>query len=1012
MRKKLWLTSLLAALSITAAGGIAIAKNQATVTKAAENWQIGEISDEYLYGDSFSVPNATVEVNGEMVAATATVTYPDGTMTNTATVKLNQAGQYVVTYRAQVNGVHCIEKKFFNVGSKSYLVQDAKSSVQYGTYTDYGANSEGLLVRLAQKDTLTFAKLIDMNSLSPADTIFEAFITPDSQGSYDFSDLYVTLTDAVDPSVYLQYRIQRWRSTSSGRSTAFVAVNGNGQTFAGYENNKGYHIGKDGHGAPITFTFTGTKHSNGWNGDVLPLEPDAHTAKLQFNPVNLEAKANGVHIAQMDSYDCFESPWTGFPSGKAKLSVSAGLYSGNTANFCIKSVLGVDLKNESFFEEDKPMISVDMAQDEMPNGTVGYAYKIPTATAFDYASGVCEVKTTVYRDYASNSPISVSVLDGKFKPATAGWYTIVYTAKDLLGNTQTETRNVYVAQDLGDITVELPDNRLEEATLGQWVPVDKATYSGDCGIAEMQVVAKLGDTIVDVTDGFRPEVAGEWQIIYTVTDYIGRVGSNQYTVNAVASDNIVVVDTIVLPPVYVADCEYILPKLVAYDYSSGARVEKLCDVIVTDKNGEKTYKAGDAFVPAVAESGDKIKVTYSSNGVTLVEKAVPTVIVKNGDKIIAKNYLYGEGITTSYKDENDEWYSAGAAIIANENSKLCGWTFATPQLVNDFSVILECLAARANFDGFVITLTDAFNSEKSISLTIKKKGAGSTISAGGAWVDIAAAGLAVNKQYTIGYTDGKFSFADVNIPVNTMVNGEQFTGFSSSLVYLRVETINAEQGAAYKIRSVNGANITRRNLDNFAPQLQVLGDAGGEYSLNSVYEISPAIANDVFSLNTTLTMTVSAPDGTVVLDNNGLALENVSTDKSYFITLSSYGKYQISYAAVEENWVTENPLVIEESVFVVDEDAPLVVFKNATQTTAKLGDTITQPDIAYQDNLTSEEELHIVRAVINPYGRMYIFDENENAIKCMYVGEYRFMVMVSDARGNCTSITHTITVTE
>ncbi|MBQ7770014.1 MAG: hypothetical protein IJ373_02385, partial [Clostridia bacterium] len=78
MKKKLWITSLLAALSITAAaGGVALAKQDVAITDAAENWTVGTIDNNYAYGTSFEVPDATVEIGGEVVDATATVTYPD-----------------------------------------------------------------------------------------------------------------------------------------------------------------------------------------------------------------------------------------------------------------------------------------------------------------------------------------------------------------------------------------------------------------------------------------------------------------------------------------------------------------------------------------------------------------------------------------------------------------------------------------------------------------------------------------------------------------------------------------------------------------------------------------------------------------------------------------------------------------------------------------------------------------------------------------------------------------------
>lgn len=1010
MKKKLWITSLLAALSITAAaGGVALAKEQPLVTDAAENWQVGTIDNSYAYGTSFEVPAATVEVGGETVEATATVTYPSGLTVVTQNIPLNQAGKYTVTYRAVVGDMHCVEEKTFNVVNKSYLVQSESSSVTYGKYTKYGSNSNGLQVRLAKGDTLSFSQLIDVDKMTETDALLDLFITPDMLASYDFSRLIMTFTDAIDPTQYVRFQLRRYAAEDRGFGTSYVDVSVNGQAEWGQE--KGvYRTGW--FGSPFVGSFSATQHKGGaWMGDLVQLTPDINSCKIMYNPLTMETKVRTSHIAYLNDPALFEDIWEGWPSGQAKLTITADELKGETANFCIKSVFGVDLANDSFVETDAPIVTPSLADADMPKGEVGQAYKIPTAASMDSYSGVCETKMSVYRDFASASPISVGVVNGAFTPTVAGWHTIVYTAKDALGNEGKAYRNVYVAEDLGEIEITLPDSAVSSANLGSWVPVDVPTYTGDCGSASVKATVTFNGEEIEVVDGFRPEVAGEYKVTYTVTDYIGRTGTAEYTVEGVAAEGYVLLEKLILPQIFVSDYNYTLPALKANTYVSGSCEQTLCDVVITDKNGEKTYKAGDTFKPSVAENGDKVTVAYTCGGSVLTEREIPAVIVQNGDKIIAKNYVYGENITTSYKDENEEWYNAGAAIIANEDSALCGWTFATPQFVNNFSLVLEGIANRTKFDGLVITLTDSVNEAESISLTLMKKGNGTTASSGSTSIDITTTSLAVNKQYTIKYADGRFTFADMNIPVKTTVNGEAFTGFSSSLAYLRVEMINAKKDAAYKIRTVNDSNITRRNQEIFAPNFQILGSFGGNLSLNQVYEIFPAIANDVFAPQVNITMTVIAPDGSVVTDNNGTLLQNVPTDKSYFIIASQYGKYDIAYSVVEKDWVTANPLNVTKSVFVVDEVAPQVRFTNATQTTAKVGDVITCPDVVFQDNVTANEDMLVVRGVFTALGQYMMFEDGENAIKCSYAGDYKFIVMVYDAFGNMSSVTHTITVT-
>lgn len=1001
----------MAALSITvAAGGITVANQKSIVTDAAENWQVGELDNKYLYGTLFEAPAATVEINGETVEATATVTYPNGLTTTAENVQLNQAGIYTVTYRAVVGDTHCVQKKTFEVEDKAYLLQSEKSSAAYGTYTEYGANSSGLLVRLAQNDTLTFSQLIDFDSLTSTDSLIKLFITPDTQGVYDFSRLVMTFTDVTDSSVYLQFRLSRYPAEDRGMNAGYLDVAGNGQTPIGCEH--GVH--RTTLGTPFGFTFSAARHEgNAWSGPVEGIPPDYDQCSITYDLATTEAKVNGAHIAHLNNLEYFETAWTGFPSGKAKLTISAEKYSADTANFCITSIFGIDdLSEASFNETEGPMIDVSMSQEEIPQGQVGYEYVIPEASAFDFYSGACEVRTSVYRDYTGDAPISVGVVNGKFKPTVAGWHTIVYTSKDMLGNISTETRNVYIAWDLGDIEVTLPETITTSATLGSWVPVGKASYTGDCGLATVRITATLGEETYEITDGFLPEIEGEWKVRYTVTDYIGREGTAEYTVNAVVGDGFVVLDELILPQIFVSDSEYVLPEIYANDYSSGKAERYLCQVVVSDKNGDKTYTAGNAFTPSVAENGDMVKISYQYEGEELVVREVPAVLVKDTGKIIAKNYLYGEGFSTSFKNDNDEWYDAGIAVIADKASALCGWTFATPQFASNFSMTFEGIASRASFEELKITLTDSQNAKEQICIELKVKTVGTTVVVGDTVVEVANTSLAADQQYTVSYSNGKFGFGGVSVEAVKTVSGEDFTGFTSKRVYARVEMVNASEGAGYKVLSVCGSNLSRRNLEMFAPAFEILGEFGGNQSINAVCEIFPAIANDVFAPNVSMKLTVKAPDGTIVVDNDGVKLENVETDKSYIITLSQYGKYQATYTVVEEDWVAENVFSLVKTILVIDESAPQAKFINATQTTAKVGEIITLPDVVFRDNTTANENLTVITGVFNPSGKFYLFTGNENSIQCLYTGEYTFIAMVSDEFGNMTTVTHVVTVTE
>lgn len=1017
IKKRVWIASLLAALSVTAVAGSIAVTNDKTIVTTAASWQFNKpIDNTYLYGTSFRVPKATVEVNGENVAAISTVVYPDGTATNATNIPLNQAGQYTINYRALVDGEHYLEKKQFTVQNSAYVVQSEASSVRYGDYTELGADSEGLLVRLAQNDTLTFAQLIDVSALTGAETLFETFITPNMRGAYDFNQLFITLTDAEDSSVYLTFRLSRYIRDDRGVNMSYVAVYGNGQAPVGYESgaNAAYHI-DDKLGTPLSMSFSAVMHqNNAWSGPVVDSAPDAGKCTLAYNPFTMEAKATNKHVAHLNNLNIYEKAWSPWPSGKARLTISAKELKSETANFCITEIFGLDLQATTFEEKEEPIIDVSMEQKAAPKGEVGRAYKIPSATAFDYYSGECEVKTSVYRDYVTGSDnsgaINVSVIDGEFFPTVSGWHTIVYTATDAFGNTSEKLLSAYIADNLGDITLEIPSDAQKEALLGSWISVPKVTYTGDCGKAFVEVSVTHDGKTVSIEDGFLPEVAGEYIVTYTVTDYIGRVGTDSYTITAIGGEEYVVLDKLVLPQVFVSDCEYVLPEIYAIDYSSGKAEKHLCSVVVTDKN-QNTYTAGESFTPSVAANGDKVKISYQYDGTELIVEEVPAVLVKGTKNVETKNYLYGEGFTTSFKEDNGDWIDKGVVVLTNGDSDCCGWTFATPQIADGFLMEFQGIASRAKkFDALRVTFTDSQNKDEQIAIEATVETGGTTIKVGETVVSITSSTLVTDKKYSVSYNAGKIKWDDTGFSVEKTVKGEAFNGFTSGFVYVHVEMLNAREGAGYKLLNVCGSWISRYNMESYAPNFKLLGEFSKEVSINTVYELYPAIANDVFAPNTQLTMTVTAPDGTIVVDKDGVALKNVQPNKSYFISLSQYGQYKATYRAVEKDWVKENPLESVQSIFVIDEVAPEITFTNATQTTAKVGDVLVLPDFVVNDNLSSSEHLRIERGVFTPAGKYIRFKENENAIRCAYAGEYVFIVMVFDEQNNLSTIKHVIMV--
>lgn len=988
---------------------------------------------EYDYGSTFKVPAYTVTEGDESVEATSVVTYPDGSTTTESTVILDKEGKYTVTYYATVKGKQYSKSESFIVNYAPFYVRNKNSSVVQGTYTGFGADdpenekyaNDGLIVRLAKGDRLEFTKILDVNELTADTSLVEGFVTPDEYRVADFERVMITLTDVVDPSVYVDVEINRWWMTNynTGKSTSFVMAGANGQDMVGLEEGKGLHV-NDGVGAGITHTFEAVGYlSNGiptlgsW-GSNLPLvqvSPSKGPFKIAYDNASKQIYANGGIVSDLDSVDFYRDLWSGFPSGKARLSVWANDYLNATANFCLtKCVAMPDLFATGFQETDPPVITVDTEYEVMPEGQLGVPYSVPTATAFDDYAGYLNVETSVWYNYESAQPVSVSIKDGKFTPTRNGYYSIVYTAVDSMGNKTETILPVHAGSPIPELTVTCPADVPTTATLGMPIQVAQPKIAGGAGkkVCVVTVKGPEDDKGVAIVDEFVPNVTGKWVVTYTVTDYLNTVATASFEVEATPGDKPFIYDAPVLPQVLMNGVEYILPEVVAYDYSTGKCVEKPCDVKVKIGDDEKAMKAGDAFVPTVKENGEKVTFTYYSGSVALAPIEIPCVIVRvtegAKDSVKVQNFFYGENFTLSTKDENGKNYK-GIKVTATADDDI-SWTFANPQLADTVQVKLSSLKGLVRYKGFVYTLTDTKNPNEKLTLSVEAKGTGAIVRHGAMETQLAV-NLTDDTIFEFKYASGRLYFEKMNIIATNYDNGEPFNGFSSDKVFITVTLENARIGASYLVQEVTGTAVSYREIDRTAPNFAVLGDAGGSYSINTAYTLAPAVAGDTFAAKTSLIVTVKDPNGEVVSDVNGNKLENVDAGKAYSIELTKYGQYSMEYLAKEIDWF-DGEKKFTNYVYVMDEIAPTIRLTSDYTKQVKVGEAIILPNFEASDNYTAEEELSIDKLILNPVGRTIRLPGSSNALIAEQAGRYQITIMVKDAYGNITTVYLGVEVTE
>ena len=982
------------------------------VSANAAVWSDVDIAGVYAYGDTFDVPERTVTVGSNTVKALHTVTFPGGDVVRGKAVKLSETGNYTVRYYASIGKEQYSAEKSFTVQGFGYGVNSAESSVAYGRYTEFGADSTGLKVKLANGDKLTFTKLINVAALTQSDALLKFFITPEHQGAADFNKLTFTLTDSVDSSKYLRIDVNRGQFSSGGVGVSWVMAGGNGQDMVGYEKGKKLHVNDD-VGTALYISFVAQNNSgDGWSGPAFNVKPDLRYGTISFDYNSKIVYANSDIVSDLDSSDYYKDLWRGWSSDKARLTVSASGYSSSTANFCITEIFGMsadELRNNNFIDDEAPVITVDSDYAEMPRAEVARAYSVPTAKAYDDYAGACEVTTEVVYGYHSEEPVSVSLLNGSFVPDRTGTYAIVYTAKDGFGNIGRKSLFVQAVKSVPEIVIT-PPSVSSSVELGTYVEIPEPVVSGGSGKINIVTSVVFGGERTAVNGGFRPETEGEYTVEFAATDYIGKTQTVSLTVDATRGEKPMFVDSVNLPPVYINGGRYILPELYANDYTSGSLKRVLCDVKVVDANGEKIYKAGSEYIPAVNSNGDIAEITYYSGSAVYPAFNVPVIIGRTDNTVYMSNYVYGKDINVTTRDENNALYTTGLAVIPGSGD--AGWIFANALLKNEASVAVSTLAGKTNFGAFEFSLIDA-SSGKKITVTATIGSAKVTFTHGAESYTLGSS-VKNGGKLKIAYGNGKLNVVCndstvMSVPLTVYDNGDEFDGFTSDKVYIGVTTKDNKADSRYMVLTVNENALSYRNQDNSAPSFSISGDYGGKQKVNSEYVIKRGICSDVFAPESNGTLSVTAPDGTIMKDKNGKVLKDVPIDEEYVITLNQYGKYTVSYAISEVDWVgnRNKPNI---TVTVPDEEVPVIKFTKVPSATAAVGDVIVMPEYKVTDNISPESEITVRAFIINAQGKFIELVDGANAIRCENTGKYTFIVYATDAAGNSSSLCYEVNV--
>ena len=1010
-KKTVAVLSVLAIVLICAANGTSVPygadamRTQANTAVAQQTWSNAAIQSTYDYREMFTIPTRTITVEGQEVSATATLEFPDGTVTRQTQVRLDQTGKYTLRYTAAVGNKPYIDTITFTVIEGMYSFETENSSAEYGIYGgklsngSAAASTSGLTVSLAEGDTFTVNAPIDVRNIDKNTPLVEGFATPTVMGEADFSKLILSFIDVEDPSNYLRVTC-RETSDIDYIDTSYYLAGGNGQAPTGYEENlKRLHVDNE-WGTPSQHSFSGKIAG----GTSTPL--DTVKFSIRYDNATNAVYVGDMRIIDLDEPKFFDTLWAGFKSGYVRLSIAADLYrNGNNAGFCLTEVLGIDLRQNEL-KALEPVITVDTeyAEDDMPAALVGTAYPVPTATAFDRICGNSDVSVAVHY---GNSPMTAAIRNGAFTPERAGTYYIVYQAENYRGKTDRKVLRIDAYDTLTDMTVTSNQIAAEQTMyLGQTFTVIEPTVTHASGKAVIEKQVTFGGQTTVIQDTFTPDEAGTYIVEIKATDYIGRTQTATVSVTASIDPNnpVVFVDEPQLPQYLIGGGTYTVPAYYANDYSSGKAVRK----IATMQLDGKTYHAGDTFVPDVENQGDMLTVAFVSDS---ARKEVTRMGVKafiyGGDparnRLHMENYLVGDGIAA-------EKVNNGIVITATEADG--GFTFANELVAENFEIEFIGIEDKSRFDRFDICMTDIHDPAVSVTMHIIDNGEDASVFAGGGFAGVDY-GFATGGTFNIGYASKTFTIGLSEIAIRTCDNGDAFDGFPSGKFMLRLAFVGADTTgyAAYRLSKINNQPMSNATSDRISPKVSVLSrNYGGFIALNTEKEIPAAMAGDTLDPYTVFTLTVTDPNGDVVTAEDGTRLEKADPTRVYTIVGKYYGQYNVAYTASDT--FNGTPTVWSYVITVEDRIAPEIHIGEGFKTTAKVGDVLCLPTITATDNLSNAENIRISKFVLNPNGDLIMLSGASNSIRCAYAGQYRFRIVAVDETGNMTTAYLTVTVTE
>ena len=981
----------------------------------------GSIAETASIGEVVTLPDYYAEINGYAEKATANVITPSGTVYEGTKFTASEGGKYVIEYT--VNGEVVYTHTCLAVISSTDLFQvnalgkvDGLANYKYKEDDD---SLKGVAVNVQSGATITFDREIEMTSLTKDDILFRATVEPTEKGEADFRQMVLTFTDTTDDSIYFRMTISDGHADgASPKHMVYVNGAANGQTAGGmnYERGTPYFQFKDIYGTSTPSSFRAETYGS--------INYSLYAITLFY-----ESSENAVYVTTYEDQKIlvvdFDDPlifggnvWSGFKSGKAKLTVSF-LDATDKGRVIFNEVGGLNLSQETVVDTVAPDIFVDLGgETKAPNALLGTEYTIFPCVAKDFFDYNVQVDATVYYENAyTGVKTDVMVKDGKFITDKLGTYTIRYTATDYTGNQSSKELSFECIANaekivLTGVPAPFSAKAFEKIDLPALSSIRAFGGNGSLKISVTAIDPDGEESALD-NDSFIPRKIGEYKIVYTATDYYGVSESVDLLIQSLENENTTFMNEIVLPDLLIAGFTYTIPEVEAYACRDGGVIECDMEYLV---NGVK-LGVDRAFV-ANAEMQTTTVVCRATFGGETYGEISKQVLIIDGN--------HGRNQAAYFYDKTDRVQ----VTETQETIDLSASTDSSVSFVNKLNASAFALGVnydwkQCKFTSFKVTLADAEKSDVTVSFRFSFTQDGVKITD--------SFGVTTDFPSDEGYFKMNFNcdsgiVSDANNLGVTFVDkddkGNDFNGFTSGLyATFAFEGVEAESSISLvwlnnQLLGFHG-ETDEEIADTRGPEIQTNGEIPVKVKRGEAITLYSATATDVLSQVVSMTVRFVSPDGKDIVAER-TADENISA------TLTETGTYRVYYVAHDSEG---NRTRVGQNIRVVDSVAPTLEV-NFSDMTTSVGKTITLPKVTVSDDSgkvfydiflslpNSEMRLlyHYDNGQITSYLEKNVtrypthFKVSADKFKVEQKGKYVLTVMAYDEEYNVTMQSFTITV--